>query len=42
MNDNEIEVQASEWLARLDREPSAEIMGEFQRWKGTDGRHAAA
>jgi transmembrane sensor len=43
MSDNEIEIQASEWLARLDRlDRSPEVVVEFNRWKGADARHAAA
>ena len=43
MSNNEIEVQASEWLARLDRHDlSAQVMAEFDHWKGADVRHAAA
>jgi transmembrane sensor len=43
MNDNEIEIRAGEWLARLDRgEASPGVLAEFQRWKTADARHAAA
>ena len=43
MSDNEIEVQAGEWLARLDRQDlSAQVVAEFDQWKGADVRHAAA
>jgi len=34
MNGNETEIQAGEWLARLDRnDPSAADLAEFDQWK---------
>lgn len=43
MSDNDIEVKAGEWLARLDRHDlSAQVVAEFDQWKGADVRHAAA
>jgi transmembrane sensor len=43
MNSNQPEIEAGEWLARLDRnDPSAADMAAFDRWKATDPRHAAA
>src|ERR1700678_2346847 len=42
MNGNETEIQASEWLARLDRDdPSAADLAEFNQWKAADPRNAA-
>src|SRR6266403_809031 len=43
MNSNQPEIEAGEWLARLDRnDPSAADIAAFDRWKATDPRHAAA
>jgi transmembrane sensor len=43
MNSNQTEIEAGEWLARLDRnDPSAADMAAFDRWKATDSRNAAA
>ena len=43
MNGNEAEIQAGEWLAKLDRDdPSAADLGEFDQWKAADPRNAAA
>jgi transmembrane sensor len=43
MNGNERDIQAGEWLARLDRdEPSAADLAEFDRWKEADPRNAGA
>jgi transmembrane sensor len=43
MNGNEAEIQAGEWLARLDRDdPSAVDLAEFDQWKAADPRNAAA
>jgi transmembrane sensor len=43
MNNNQSEIEASEWLARLDRdEPSASDLAAFGQWKSADSRNAAA
>jgi len=43
MSTNEREIQAAEWLARLDRgPPGAPALAEFDRWKEADPRNAAA
>jgi transmembrane sensor len=43
MNSNETEIQAGEWLARLDRDDAtSEDLAAFDRWKATDPRNAAA
>jgi transmembrane sensor len=43
MNGNEAEIQAGEWLARLDRgDPSTTDLAEFDLWKAADPRNAAA
>ena len=43
MNSNKAEIEAGEWLARLDREDaSAADQAAFDRWKETDPRHGAA
>src|SRR5260370_27368955 len=43
MNSNQPEIEAGEWLARLDRnDPTAADIAAFDRWKVTDPRHAAA
>jgi len=43
MNSNETEIEAGEWLARLDRDnPSPTDLAAFNRWKNADPRHAAA
>ena len=43
MKGNEADIQAGEWLARLDREdPSAADLAEFDQWKAADPRNAAA
>jgi transmembrane sensor len=43
MNGNEAEIQAGEWLARLDRDdPCAADLAEFDQWKTADPRNAAA
>jgi transmembrane sensor len=43
MNDNERDIQAGEWLARLDRnDPSAADLAEFDRWEAADPRNAGA
>jgi transmembrane sensor len=43
MNSNQIEIQAGEWLARLDRDNvTPEDLAAFDRWKATDPRNAAA
>jgi transmembrane sensor len=43
MNANETEIQAAEWLARLDRnDPSAVDLAEFDQWKAADPRNGAA
>src|SRR3569832_420380 len=43
MNSNKAEVEAAEWLARLDGDNiSSQHMAEFARWKAADPRHIAA
>jgi transmembrane sensor len=43
MNSNQPEIEAAEWLARLDRkEPTASELAAFDRWMAADARHAAA
>jgi transmembrane sensor len=43
MASEEIEVQAADWLARLDRgDVSADVQHEFQAWCAADSRHYAA
>ena len=43
MNSNDAEIQAGEWLARLDREsPNAADLAAWNRWRAADPRHAAA
>ena len=43
MNGNEAEIQAGEWLARLDRDdPNAANLAEFDQWRAADPRNAAA
>jgi transmembrane sensor len=43
MNDNEIDIRAGEWLARLDRGNTApELLEDFNRWREVDARHGAA
>ena len=43
MNSNQAEIEAGEWLARLDREDaSAADLAAFDRWKEADPRHSAA
>ena len=43
MNSNETEIQAGEWLARLDRgDATPADLAAFDRWKATDPRNAAA
>jgi transmembrane sensor len=43
MNGNERDIQAGEWLARLDRDaPSAADLAAFDRWKEADPRNAGA
>jgi transmembrane sensor len=43
MNDNEIDIRAGEWLARLDRGDTApELLEDFNRWREVDARHGAA
>jgi transmembrane sensor len=43
MNENEIDIRAAEWLARLDRgDAASELIDEFNRWKDLDTRHGAA
>jgi transmembrane sensor len=43
MNSNETEIQAGEWLARLDRDDATPAdLAAFDRWKATDPRNAAA
>src|SRR5258708_37034673 len=43
MNSNETEIQAGDWLARLDRaEPTPADLAAFDRWKAVDPRNAAA
>jgi transmembrane sensor len=43
MNSNEREIQAAEWLARLDRDDATpEDLAAFDRWKATDPRNAGA
>jgi transmembrane sensor len=42
MNSNQVEIEAAEWLARLDRDPSAAELTAFDRWGATDARNAAA
>lgn len=43
MNNNETEIEAGEWLARLDRDnPSPTDLAAFDRWKNADPRRAAA
>ena len=40
---NSIDAQAGDWLARLDRpDATEEDRAEFERWRTTDPRHAAA
>ena len=42
MNSNQVEIEAGEWLARLDRDPSAAELAAFDRWRATDARNVAA
>jgi transmembrane sensor len=43
MDSNQAEIEAGEWLARLDREDaSAKDLAAFDRWKEADPRHGAA
>ena len=43
MNGNETEIQAAEWLAKLDRDdPSAAELADFDQWNAADPRNAAA
>ena len=43
MSDSKAEIEAGEWLARLDGdEPSAADLAEFERWKEMDARNAGA
>jgi transmembrane sensor len=43
MNSNQVEIEAGEWLARLDRdEPSPADLAGFDRWKEADPRNAGA
>jgi transmembrane sensor len=43
MNSNETEIQAGEWLARLDRDDATPAdLAAFDRWRATDPRNAAA
>jgi transmembrane sensor len=43
MNSNKAEMEAADWLARLDRiDPSAADLAAFGRWKATDPRNVAA
>src|SRR5260370_17291699 len=41
MNSNQVEIEAAEWLARLDRDPSAAGLTAFDRWGATDAPNAA-
>src|SRR5260370_858249 len=40
--DEQVEMEAAEWLARLDRDPRAAELTAFDRWGATDARNAAA
>jgi transmembrane sensor len=42
MNSNQVEIEAAEWLARLDRDPSAAELTAFDRWRARDAHNAAA
>jgi transmembrane sensor len=43
MSDNPIEIEAGEWLARLDGSAASDAeLAAFERWKAGDPRHAAA
>src|SRR5258707_4039259 len=43
MNENEIDIRAAEWLARLDRgDAASELIDEFNHWRDLDARHGAA
>jgi transmembrane sensor len=43
MNNNDVEIKAGEWLARIDRDAlSPEELAAFERWRGEDPRHGAA
>jgi transmembrane sensor len=43
MSSNQTEIEAGEWLARLDRdERTPSVLAEFDRWKAADPRRAAA
>jgi transmembrane sensor len=42
MNSNQAEIEAGEWLARLDRDLSPAEVAAFDRWIATDSRNAAA
>jgi len=43
MADNLVELEAAEWLARLDRaDASVETRAAFERWKNADSRHSGA
>jgi transmembrane sensor len=43
MSSNDIEIKASEWLARIDRDdPTSDDIAALELWKAADPRHAAA
>src|ERR1700722_14618889 len=43
MNSNNAEIEASQWLARLDKgDATAADCAEFEQWKTLDARHGAA
>src|SRR6185312_6155520 len=43
MNSNDAEIEAGEWLARLDRgDATSADFSAFDRWQAADVRHAAA
>lgn len=43
MNSNDVEIEASQWLARIDRDdPTSDDIAALELWKATDPRHAAA
>src|ERR1700738_514403 len=39
---SDIEAEASEWLIRLERDPSPATKAEFEEWIAADARHRAA
>jgi transmembrane sensor len=42
MSASDIEAEASEWLVRLEEEPSPALRAQFEEWMAADARHRAA